>query len=309
MRPNFDVVGRRYWWFAISAIFILVGVVALFVRGINLGIDFRGGTVMDLTLKKAVSVRDMRNTLKTQGLGDSSVQVAGVASIGSKGKEVLIRTRQLKPAEQIKLRAALDKAYGVDQKASSTQTVGPGWGENVTRGALLALGVSLFTILIYISMRFEWKMAFAAILALVHDGALTVGIYALMGREVTPNTIAALLTILGYSLYDTIVIFHRVKQNSDRMGKRTYSMMANDSVNQVFMRWVNTSLIQLIPVISLLFFGGDTLKDFAFALLVGLVSGAYSSIFFATPVLSMLKETEPRFRTLRKKYGNLEARA
>lgn len=309
MRPNFDFIGRRYRWFAISAIVIAAGIVALSTRGLNFGIDFKGGTVMDIALVKLASVQEVRTVMRTQNLADSQVQVAGVRSINDRGKEVLIRTRQLTPAEQSKVRVAIDKAYGVDQRATSIQTVGPGWGENVTRGALLAVVVAILAIVIYISLRFEWKMAFAAVAALAHDLAITVGVYALVGREVTPNTIAAILTILGYSLYDTIVVFHRIKQNSDRMGKRTYSMMANDSINQVFMRWLNTSLIQLIPVACLLVFGGDTLKDFAFALLVGLVSGAYSSIFFASPVLCMLKETEPRFRTLRKKYGNMEAQA
>ena len=309
MHPNFDFIGKRYWWFGLSGLVIAAGLIALLTRGLAFGIDFKGGTVMDLALVKPASVQDVRTVLQKQGLGDSQVQVAGVASISQQGKEVLIRTRQLTPAQQIKVRQAIDKAYGINQRETQTQTVGPGWGENVTRGAVLALVASLLAIVIYISLRFEWKMAFAAVGALAHDLAITVGVYALVGREVTPNTIAAILTILGYSLYDTIVVFHRVKQNSDRMGKRTYSMMANDSINQVFMRWLNTSLIQLIPVASLLVFGGDTLKDFAFALLVGLLSGAYSSIFFASPVLCMLKETEPRFRTLRKKYGNMEARA
>lgn len=309
MQPNFDFIGRRYWWFALSGVLIAVGMVALFTRGLNFGIDFRGGTVMDFVLEKPASVEDMRTLLREQKLPSASVQVARVTSISSKGREVLIRTRQLSPAEQAKVREALDEAYGVDERASSIQTVGPGWGENVTRGALLALTASVIAILIYVSLRFEWKMAFTSVLTLVHDLMLTTGVYALVGREVTPNTIAAILTILGYSLYDTMVVFHRIKQNSDRMGKRTYSMMANDSINQVFMRWFNTSMIQLTPVIALLVFGGDTLKDFAFALLVGLVSGTYSSIFFASPVLCMLKETEPRFRTLRKKYGNMEARA
>ncbi len=309
MHPNFNFIGRRYIWFAISAAIIIVGIAAVVVRGINLGIDFQGGTLMDYSLNKPASVQDLQDLLEKQGLADSSVQVAGVSSITSKGKEVLIRTKQLTPAEQVKVRAAIDKAYGIDQQASQVQTVGPGWGENVTRGALLALGAAVLAIAIYVSMRFEWKMAFAAIAATVHDLAITVGVYALVGREVTPNTIAAILTILGYSLYDTMVVFHRIKQNSDRMGKRTYSMMANDSINQVFMRWLNTSMIQVIPVACLLFFGGDTLKDFAFALLVGLLSGAYSSLFFATPLLAVLKETEPRFRTLRKKYGNMEAHA
>lgn len=309
MRTNFDFIGRRYWWFTVSAFVIAAGLAAIAIRGINFGIDFKGGTVMDLVLNKPASVQDVRGILDKLGLANSSVQVVGVTSIQAKGKEVLIRTRQLDPTEQAKVGAAIAKAYRLDEAKSSIQTVGPGWGENVTRGALLALGASLLAILIYISMRFEWKMAFSAIAALAHDLMLTVGIYALVGREVTPNTIAAILTILGYSLYDTIVVFHRVNQNSDRMGKRTYSMMANDSINQVLMRWINTSLIQLIPVASLLVFGGDTLKDFAFALFVGLMSGAYSSVFFASPVLCMLKETEPRFRMLRKKYGNMEAKA
>ncbi|RJQ56318.1 MAG: protein translocase subunit SecF [Actinobacteria bacterium] len=308
-RPNFDFIGKRNWWFAFSGVLVAVSIVALFVSGINYGIDFQGGTLIDVRLEKAASVQDVRKVLGGQGLADSTVQVADVESVASKGKEVLIRTEQLQPAKQRQVLESLDKSFRLDRRGTSVQTVGPGWGDNVTRGALLALGMSFFAILIYISLRFEWKMAFSAMSALVHDLVLVVGIYALVGREVTPNTIAAVLTVLGYSLYDTIVVFHRIKQNSDRMGKRTYAMMANDSINQIFVRWLNTSVIQLIPVISLLIFGGETLKDFAFALMIGIMSGTYSSIFFASPLLVVLKESEPRFKTLRKKYGNMEARA
>lgn len=176
-------------------------------------------------------------------------------------------------------------------------------GSNVTNAAMLALMVSIIAILAYVSIRFEYKMAVTGVIALAHDVIITLGLYALIGREVTPNTVAALLTIMGYSLYDTIVVFHRIRENTANLTKKSFMQMANDSLNQVLARWVNTGLSSLIPVVCLLVLGGSTLKDFAFALTIGLVSGAYSSVAVASPLYALWKEREPRFQALAKKYA------
>ncbi|TLM77543.1 MAG: protein translocase subunit SecF, partial [Actinobacteria bacterium] len=183
-------------------------------------------------------------------------------------------------------------------------TIGPGWGKNITDRAMLAFVLSLVAILLYISIRFsEWKMAVSAIVALVHDIIITLGIYALFKFEVTPNTIAALLTIIGYSLYDTIVVFHRIKENSANLTKQSFMSMANESINEVLVRSLNTAVTSLIPVVVMLFFGGSTLQDFAFALTIGLLVGAYSSIGVAAPLYTMWKSTEPKYAALAKKYA------
>jgi len=169
---------------------------------------------------------------------------------------------------------------------------------------MIAFFLSILAILLYVSLRFEYKMSVMAIVALVHDIIITLGIYALSGLEVTPNTVAALLTILGYSLYDTIVVFHRIKENSQNLQKQSFMSMANESINEVFVRSLNTTITSLIPVLVMLFFGGPTLKDFAFALTIGLAVGAYSSIGVAAPLYAMWKETEPKYKALAKKYAN-----
>jgi preprotein translocase subunit SecF len=182
------------------------------------------------------------------------------------------------------------------------QDVGPTWGSTISRKMLTGLVVFLALVTLYITLRFEWKMAIGALAALAHDTIITAGTYALVGREVTPETVIAILTILGYSLYDTVVIFDKVKENTEStalIAREGYSGVVNMSLNQVLMRSLNTSLVVLLPIGALLFFGGETLKDFAFALFVGLTTGAYSSIFLAAPLLGQLKEREPRYRQIR----------
>ncbi|TET52818.1 MAG: protein translocase subunit SecF, partial [Actinobacteria bacterium] len=197
------------------------------------------------------------------------------------------------------------KAISAQYKVEDEQfeQVGPGWGAEITRRALWALVLSLVGLLIYISFRFEFKMAVAAIVALLHDIAVTIGIYSLVGRDVAPATIAALLTILGYSLYDTIVVFHKVGENTAKIGKESYGSMVNRSLNQVLMRSINTSITSLLPVFAILFFGGETLKDFAFALAIGMISGVYSSLMVASPLLVFWKEKEAYYGNLKRKYA------
>lgn len=297
MEIRFDFMGKKWVFWAVSCAFVLAGIAGCIVNGgLRFGIEFQGGSVMDLTMKKSFTVAEVRRVLADKGQADAFIQpVEG-------SNDVLIRAGQLRPEEIAQVIAGLEKEIGVASQ-NSIETVGPGWGRNVTNAAVTALTVSLLALIVYISLRFEYKMALTAILAIAHDIALTVGVFALTAREITPNTVAALLTILGYSLYDTIVIFHRIRENSARIGKRTFQSMANESIQQVFIRSINTTLTTLIPILALLFFGGETLRDFAFALAVGLTAASYSSIGIAAPVYAVWKETEPKFAALKRKYG------
>ncbi|MCL5292264.1 MAG: protein translocase subunit SecF [Actinobacteria bacterium] len=299
MNFNIDFIGRIKIWFAISATVILIGMVGLGARGLNFGIDFKGGTSFEVKTSKEVTVAKMREELKRLGIDNAVVQPVS-------GNQMLVRTRDISADEQAKVKNDIAQHFGVKPSEINVQSVGPGWGREITNAAVQALVLALAGLLVYISFRFEFKMAVAAIGALVHDILITIGIYALVGREVNPNTIAALLTILGYSLYDTIVVFHRIKENGGTMAKETYSAMVNRSINQVLIRSINTTMTVILPVGAILFLGGETLKDFAFALFIGIASGAYSSIFVATPLLTLWKEREPQNQVLRRKYGAQE---
>ncbi len=282
-----NIMGRRKVWSILSSILIILSFAALAIFGIKPGIDFKGGTLFDLVFEKETTVSEVRNVLQKYKLEDSVIQHAD-------GNEFLIRSSRIDQGTQKLILEDLEKKFRIEE-IRYIQDVGPGWGTQVTRGALLALAASLITILIYISLRFEYKMAFSAVTALLHDIIITVGVYSLVGRELSPNMIAGLLTILGYSLYDTIVVFHRIRENTKYLGRKRYLDMVNESVNQILMRSINTSLTSVIPVICLLIFGGETLKDFALVITVGLIAGTYSSIFVASPLLGLWKEREPRY--------------
>jgi preprotein translocase subunit SecF len=304
-RTHFEFIERSWRWALLSGTLILISVVAFGVKGLNLGIDFEGGTQWQFTVSAgggAASAGDVRNVLEPLGLGDAKVLIVGDNS-------VRVQSEDLGKAQQAKVTAALAKYGGIQEPQVSVSNVGPTWGDKVSSKALTALIVFFFVIAGYLSFRFEWRMALAAIVAVVHDIIITIGVYAVTGFEVTPATVVAFLTILGFSLYDTVVVFDKVKDNTARLGSvrgDTYSTMVNRSLNQVLMRSINTSIVALLPVASLLFvgtyaFGGLALRDFALALFVGLLTGAYSSIFVATPVLAWLKEHQPRYRALRER--------
>jgi len=295
METKINFIGRRYIWFILSGIVIAVGIAGLFINGLTFGIEFQGGTLFDVKYKHTVTVADVRSQLQPLKLEDSVLQL-----VGNNNKEILIRTGQLTQAEQENVQSALKAKGAID---FSVQTVGPTWGRQLTRGTLVALLLSLAVVLIFVSIRFEFKMGTAAVIALAHDVLIAVGLYSLIGREVTTSTIAAFLTILGYSMYDTIVVFDRIRENAAGLKKHTYIEMVNSSINQVLRRSINTAVTSVIPVATLFFIGGETLRDFAFALMVGLISGAYSSIFIASPILAIWKETEPKYRALRKKLS------
>ena len=304
-RTHFEFIERSWRWAVLSGVLILISFVAFAINGLNLGIDFDGGTQWQFTVsaqKSSASVGDVRDVLEPLGIGDAKVLIVGDNS-------VRVQSKDLNKAEQAKVTAALAKYADIDEPQVSVTNVGPTWGDKVSSKALTALIVFFFVIAAYLTLRFEWRMALAAIIAVVHDIIITVGVYAVTGFEVTPATVVAFLTILGYSLYDTVVVFDKVKDNTARLGTvrgDTYSLMVNRSLNQVLMRSINTSIVALLPVASLLFvgtyvFGGLALRDFALALFVGLLTGAYSSIFVATPILAWLKERQPRYRALRER--------
>lgn len=290
---NYDFIGRKNIWFAFSTAVIAIGIAALIIKGLTFGIEFKGGTMFEAKFSKSPQVAVVRTAIRPLGLGDAVIQQAGARGI-------VIRAAELSVDEQQKVKDALVK---IGAKDFTIQGVGASWGARLTEGTLVALLVSLVVVLGFIAVRFEFKMGIAGVIALVHDVLVALGLYALVGREVTTSTVAAFLTILGYSLYDTIVIFDRVRENAPHMKQQTYSGMVNHSINQSLRRSINTSLTSIIPVACLLIFGGDTLKDFAFALLVGLASGAYSSIFIASPILAIWKETEPKYKSVRRKLA------
>ena len=269
--------------------------------GLTFGIEFQGGTSISVVNSGDVTIAQMRKAFEDAGVANPNVQTT--VAQGENG--FIIRTEVTDPDEASASAAEVAAARRSSRRASfQVTTIGPGWGKNITNRALMALGLSIAAILLYISVRFEYKMSVTAVVALVHDILITLGIYALLGYEVTPNTIAALLTILGYSLYDTIVVFHRIKENSQHLAKQSFMQMANESINEVFVRSVNTTITSLIPVLVMLFFGGETLKDFALALSIGMLVGAYSSIGVASPLYAMWKESEPKYAALKKKYAD-----
>jgi preprotein translocase subunit SecF len=310
-RTNYDFVGRAWRWALLSGTVIAICLLALAVKGLNLGIDFEGGTSWQLEVQgKDPSVSDVRDVLRPLGLAEAKVQTLG-------GDSVRVQAEELPPAERREVTVTLAEYGGVQPEDVSVSSVGPTWGDTVSEKALRALLIFFVVISLYLSFRFEWKMALGAIVAVVHDIIVTAGVYALTGFEVSPATVVAFLTILGFSLYDTVVVFDKIKENAATLGTvrgDTYSLMVNRSMNQVLMRSLNTSLVALLPVASLLvvgsgLFGAVALRDFALALFIGLLTGAYSSIFVATPIVAKLKEREPRYRALRERSLATTARA
>lgn len=302
-RRDFQFMKYKYVWFGVSGVLILVSIIALATLGLEFGVDFTGGTEISIKAKTGTELSDIRDVMAEFGFEDAKIQ-EGTGSV------FIIRTSSLDEKQKTEVAEALEKK-GVLEEVLQVNDVGPGWGAQVTRQAIIALAIFLVAMLIYISLRFEFKMAVCAIAALFHDIIITIGVYALVGRQVNPATLIAVLTILGYSLYDTIVVFDRIKENTDqltRQSRKSYTESVNDSINQVLMRTINTSLTTLVPIVALLIFGGATLQDFAFALFIGVVAGTYSSIFFATPLLAMWKETEPKYKAFQQRVERKQAR-
>lgn len=305
---SWDFLGVSRRVLAGSAIVVLVCVAAIFVRGLNLGIEFEGGGVWEVPALSQVTTDDLHDAASDAGMGDARVQRIT-------GGEDIFRVRgELTPdASAESVVSKLAEAARVDAETISTRAVSPSFGDEVAGKARRALIVFLILIALYLTLRFEWKMALGALVAVAHDIAFTVGIYAIFQFEISPATVVAFLTIMGYSLYDTIVVFDRVKDNERSLSAKsrmTYPDLANVSLNQVIMRSVNTSITSVLPVLSLLvvgslFLGATSLQEFAIALLVGLIIGSYSSLFVAMPVVSELKSRESHWAEQARSAGVL----
>jgi preprotein translocase subunit SecF len=308
-QTRFRFVPRVRLWIGISLVVVLAGLVSLVTRGLNLGIDFEGGVVWELPAGTA-SVEDARELMADEGVPEAKVQ----SLTAGDDERLRIQSEELPEADRNEIAAALAELTGVEVADVSQSFVGASWGEDITEKAVRALIFFLLAITAYVTFRFEFKMALVTVVALIHDLIVTVGVYSITGFEVTPATVIAILTILGFSIYDGIVVFDKVDENTRLVSsttRMTYSDMVDLSLNQTLMRSLNTSITALLPIASLLvvgagFMGATTLQEFALALLIGLASGAYSSIFIASPLLAVIKEREPRFRDVRRR---IEARA
>ncbi len=295
---SYDFVGRWKRWYVLSAIILLVAVASLAFRGLNLGIEFRGGA--DFAIPNATcSVTEAREVAEAESGGQTIVTVASSGTMR-------VQTIPLTSAESIELSESLGDVCGVAASEITVQVVGPTWGAEISSKALQGLVIFLVLVTIFLSIYFEWRMAIGALVALVHDLVITVGIYALLGLEVTPATAIGVLTILAYSLYDTVVVYDKVKENTRGIAGQsvmTYDEAANLAVNQTVVRSINTSLTSLLPVLAIIIvgaglLGAGTLLDLAVALAVGMAAGTYSSIFIATPVLAQLKRQQPEMKAL-----------
>ena len=292
------------WWrrgLLLSAVLVAVSVLSLFTRGLDLGIDFEGGVSFEVSAP-GVSTEQARSALESVGEGSAKIQIVGTDTLRVQGPEST-------PEQTIEVRRTLAQLANTDPANVSVSSVGASWGGDITRSAIRALVFFFIAILIYLTIRLELRMAIAAIVAVVHDVLISVGVYSVFQFEVTPATVIAFLTILGYSIYDTIVVDDKIKENEGLVGlsgQMTYSQMTSLSMNQVLLRSINTTVVSLLPVLALLVVGAEimgavTLEEFAVALTVGLGVGAYSSIFVAAPVLVFLKERQPRFRSIRER--------
>ncbi|MEU1075325.1 MULTISPECIES: protein translocase subunit SecF [unclassified Streptomyces] len=298
---GYDFVGKRKIWYGISILITITAILGLAVRGLTMGIEFEGGAVFT-TPKTSASVAQAEEVAERASGHDAIVQ-----KLGNKGLRIQISGIDTAKSDTIKNQ--LSKELKVPAEDINADLVGPSWGDQIANKAWTGLIVFMILVVIYLAIAFEWRMALAALVALIHDITITVGIYALVGFEVTPGTVIGLLTILGYSLYDTVVVFDGLKEGQRGITKQTrltYSEMANKSLNGTLVRSINTTVVALLPVAGLLFIGGGVLgagmlNDISLSLFVGLAAGAYSSIFIATPLVADLKERDPQMKALKKR--------
>jgi preprotein translocase subunit SecF len=301
---SFNIIGNRRRWYALSGLVIILSAVALSTQGLHLGIEFKGGAQFTFT-KAGGTIEQGQKVVSESGITSESI----VQKIGT--NKIQITTGALTSAQSNAIQANIVKDFAIPGTSINVLSIGPSWGKDITHKALQALFAFLIVVMLYLAIAFEPKMATAAIIAVIHDVFITVGIYALIGFDVTPATVIGFLTILGYSLYDTVVVFDKVRENTRSItssGKYTYSQAANLAVNQTLVRSFNTSLIALLPVASILFvgaglLGAGTLKDLSLALFIGLATGTYSSVFIATPILATLREREPAMKALAKRVA------
>jgi preprotein translocase subunit SecF len=297
---SINFVGRQRLWYAISGVILLISVVALLVRGLNFSEEFTGGSSFSFPESSATSQGAISRVVTQAGGGDSTIQFT------SQTHQWTVQTGTLTNEVSQRVASALGQAFHISSADLQVQLVGATWGSQITSKAITALIIFMIVIVIYLSIAFEWRMAISAFIALLHDILITIGVYALTGFSVSPTTVIGLLTILGYSLYDTVVVFDKVRENTAGLlttQRSTYSDAANLALNQTLVRSINTSVTALLPVASILFvgaglLGAGTLKDLSLVLFVGMLSGTYSSIFIATPVLADLKERDPKYRDL-----------
>lgn len=303
-----EFVSRQRLWYSISGVILAVSVIAVTVLGLNFSVDFKGGAIFEFPAG-STSITQVRQTIQAAGGGADAI-VQRVVPLG-RVAQWHVQTHKLTSAQNSSVQEAIGSKFGVPQDKISDQFVGPSWGSSISNKALEALIAFLIVVVIYLSIAFEWKMATAALIALAHDIIITIGVYALTGFQVSPASVIGLLTILGYSLYDTVVVFDKVRENTAGLlgsSRATYSQAANTALNQTLVRSINTSVIALLPVASILFvgaglLGAGELKDLALVLFVGMLSGTYSSICIATPVLADLKEREPQYKALAKRVA------
>ncbi len=297
-----NFIGNRRRWYGLSGFFVLLSIGALAIQGLSLGIEFKGGSSFTVNTSSP-SVAQAREAVQEAGITSGAI----VQLVGD--DKVRVQTEALDAAENNALQDALAAKFSVSAANIDTQIIGPSWGKEITRKALYGLFGFLLVVMIYLAMALEPKMAISAIVAVIHDVFITVGIYALVGFDVTPATIIGFLTILGYSLYDTVVVFDRVRDNTKSItstSTRTYPQAVNLAVNQTIVRSANTSIVAILPVAAILFvgaglLGAGTLKDLSLALFIGLIVGTYSSIFIAPAVLTQLREKEPALQALTKR--------
>ncbi|MFE3636463.1 protein translocase subunit SecF [Streptomyces cellostaticus] len=307
---SYDFIGKRKIWYGVSILITITAIVGLAVRGLNMGIEFQGGAVFTTPTKMSTSVAQAEEFATSASGHEAVVQKLGNGSLR-------IQIAGIDTDKSGEIRQTLAKDLNLDPEKLNADLVGPSWGEQIASKAWQGLAIFMVLVVIYLAIAFEWRMAIAALIALIHDITITTGIYALVGFEVTPGTVIGLLTILGYSLYDTVVVFDSLKEQTKDITKQTrftYSDIANQSINGTLVRSINTTVVALLPVAGLLFIGGGflgagTLNDISLSLFVGLAAGAYSSIFIATPLVADLKEREPAMRALRKRVMAKRAQA
>src|SRR3954470_18705037 len=296
---NFDFTGASKWFFSMSGTILAIGAISLATNQLNFGIDFESGTRIQVGVEKTATVDDVRSALQDASIGGAGAAEIQQISNQTLGQNAFQIQAQIPESDVNRVKGTIQNSFGIKPHSYASQTVGPTFGSDIAHKAVIAIIFSLLVISVYVALRFEAKYAIPVLIALAHDILITAGVYSVVGREVTSGTVAAFLTILGYSMYDTIIVFDRIRENVPRMPRAAFSQIVNRSMSEVLTRSLITGLSTVFLVGVLLVFGGDTLRDFAFAMMIGVLSGAYSSIFIASPVLTHWKEREPAYRSRR----------
>ena len=308
---SIDFIGRRRLWYAISVVIVLLALTGLFTRGLNTSVEFRGGNDfrVEVPATTSIGVEQVRSAVSDLGIKEASNPT--VSTLSGTGTTIRVTTAITSPTDTDRIQTAIAKTAGVQEDAVGVSSIGASWGRDISRTAITSLVVFLVLVMVYLAIAFEWRMGVAAIVSLVHDLVITVGIYALVGFEVSPATVIGVLTVLGYSLYDSVVVFDKVRENTRNIKSRsdtTYSLAANLALNQTLVRSINTTVIALLPIVAILVIGTlvlgpGVLQDLSLALAIGLAAGAYSSVFLATPLLAQLRERDPAMAAVRARYA------